>query len=898
VQTIRASISSWLTGGRAAEPAATPLVVEPVTTDPGLLLLMMSTGVVCVGERGRPDLPLGRAELLMLARLSAPGTTPVGDRVAAVARETGVSPDHLLQFLQEFEGRGLLRLGTPAAAPPPVSVGVSGGAIPNMMVLATPAAVGVRGGGFEFADHDEQYCVRLTPTELEAAMVLTRPTSLADAMTAQRERLGAGALDVTALEGLVRRLLATGLLRDLADDATGARGYDHAAESYRKEVAGKHAVAGAVTRAMDRLEAVEQARRAETGNARVKVFPVHCIPTMWRNPPLSLGLVLAYAQVHDGGRLLEYYDIRPDWLLDLERVDRYADEPGVYLFSNYVWSTASNLAISARVKEKNPLSITIHGGPDVPKYAGDVEKYFRANPHVDIAVRGEGELTAAEVLAALAGRIGRGPVDLSVLADVAGVSYRTPDGVVRTADRARLTDLDAIPSPYLTGLFDSYVEGWNEIAETHLQAVDGWGFLLPVVCMETNRGCPYACTFCDWGSATNSRIRQYSMERINAELEWCSKNRVDTIGLADANFGIFERDVEITTRVADLKRTQGWPRQFGTNYAKNSVKHLQKIVEVLAGADILSFGLLSLQSMDEDTLTTIKRSNIKLEKYEELAREFQRARLPLYVDLMLGLPGQTVGGFRSDLQECANREVHAKVFQTQLLVNSPMNDPAYRVQNGITAVPGELVRESASFSAVDYAYMLKLRNIFLAFEKLGVLRHVARHVRREIGLREVEFFERLWDAADADRARWPVLAFCLDTLPRYMIPPVSWRRLLDEVRRLCVEVLGVPDDTSLSTVFAVQHVLLPAPGRAFPVEIALAHDYVAWHAALLDAKHAGHLDDWNLHIAALRDFGPGRLSVSDPRHVCQTRMGKQVDINPWDTWDLDAPVCRAVMQGD
>jgi len=78
----------------------------------------------------------------------------------------------------------------------------------------------------------------------------------------------------------------------------------------------------------------------------------------------------------------------------------------------------------------------------------------------------------------------------------------------------------------------------------------------------------------------------------------------------------------------------------------------------------------------------------------------------------------------------------------------------------------------------------------------------------------------------------------------------------------------------------------------------LAHDYVAWHAALLDAKHAGHLDDWNLHIAALRDFGPGRLSVSDPRHVCQTRMGKQVDINPWDTWDLDAPVCRAVMQGD
>jgi hypothetical protein len=894
VQTIFGSLSAWLTRGRVGERAAP---APSLSLQPDPFILFTSTGDFLLGERGLPDLPLGLLELRVLAELSAPNGEPMLPRLSHIAREAGANVEQLQRFLEQLDERSLLRHeGVPPDAPPlPETPAAS---IPDRFVLVTPIALAVRSGGFELADHDDRYAARLSPGELEVARVLTSPTSFAEGLEAQRQRLGIWGLDAAAFERFLRRLLATGYLRPLtSDDPRVARGYDHDAEAARKEIAGKRAVTAAVDRAMDRLASAEDARRAQSGQRRVRVFPVHCIPTSWRNPPLSLGLLFAYVRVHNAGALLSHYDLRPDWLIDLERVDKYLDDPGVFLFSNYIWSTASNLPISARVKEKSPHSVTIHGGPDVPKYAGDVDAYFRANPHVDVAVHGEGELTAAEALAALAGSIGNGPVDLSVLADVPGLSYRSPSGVVRTADRARLTDLDLIPSPYLEGLFDSYVEGWHEIAETHLQAVDGWGFALPVVCMETNRGCPYACTFCDWGSATNSRIRQFSLDRIFAELQWCATNRVDTIGLADANFGIFERDVDITARVAELTKAHGWPRQFGTNYAKNSVKHLRKIVEHLASADILSFGLLSLQSMDENTLATVRRSNIKLERYEDLAREFQRARLPLYVDLMLGLPGQTVAGFRSDLQECANREVHAKIFQTQLLVNSPMNDPAYRAEHGITAKPGELVRESATFSDVEYAYMLKLRDIFLLLEKLSVLRHVARHVRRETGIREVEFFERLWDGADANRSQWPTLAFTLHGLPRFSVPPASWKRLLDEVQRFVVERLGVADDDALRAVIAVQHALLPAPGRRFPYAVELPHDYAAWHAAMLEAKHAGHLDDWPAHVPRLCEFGPGRLVVSDPRGVCHTGMGKHVQTNPWDTWDLDAPVCRAVMQG-
>jgi radical SAM superfamily enzyme YgiQ (UPF0313 family) len=196
--------------------------------------------------------------------------------------------------------------------------------------------------------------------------------------------------------------------------------------------------------------------------------------------------------------------------------------------------------------------------------------------------------------------------------------------------------------------------------------------------LESNRGCPYGCTFCDWGSATASKIRQFDLDRIFAELEWSALNRFEVIAFADANFGSFARDVDIAQRTADLKRTHGYPQQLGTNYAKNSVKHLKPIVEALVKGDIIAKGLLSLQSMDEDTLSVINRKNIKLEKYEALAAEFRANNLPLYIDLMMGLPGSTLKSFQGDLQQCIDREVFPKIHPTQLLVNSPMNEPSYR----------------------------------------------------------------------------------------------------------------------------------------------------------------------------------------------------------------------------
>ena len=238
----------------------------------------------------------------------------------------------------------------------------------------------------------------------------------------------------------------------------------------------------------------------------------------------------------------------------------------------------------------------------------------------------EGEATFAEILDALDAEL---PDARSTrCGDVcrAHLPERAGGRVVRTEERDRIADLDIIPSPYLLGLLDPF------------------GAAQAGAIIETNRGCPYGCTFCDWGSATLSRIRKFSLDRVFAEFEWVRATRstsprspTRTSASSSATSRSPRRSPTSSARTA----TRG---RVAVNYAKNTVKHLRKIIEIFADVEILTEGVVSLQSMDEPTLTIIRRTNIKLEKYNELSAEFRRARLPLAADIMMGLPGLDPGG--------------------------------------------------------------------------------------------------------------------------------------------------------------------------------------------------------------------------------------------------------------
>ena len=401
-----------------------------------------------------------------------------------------------------------------------------------------------------------------------------------------------------------------------------------------------------------------------------------------------------------------------------------------------------------------------------------------------------------------------------------------------------------------------------------------------------------------------SRIRKFDLDRVFAELEWAAQRGISGIGFADANFGILERDVAIAEKVASLKEQYGFPLHCGTNYAKNTVKHLNKIVSTWVDAGIVTQGMLSLQTMDTETLTTIRRSNIKVEKYDALADEFRRAQLPLFVDLMMGLPGQTVDSFRRDLQDTLEREVVAKIHPTTLLMNSPMNDPEYKklhrieVANPINLGLGNRIDQTvvatSTFTHDDYDQMKAIRRNFLLLENFGVLRHVARFVRQETGRREQDLYETVADLARTDPERWPAIEFTVQSGSNVMAPPVSWRQFIDEIHEMLVDELGLVDDDELATVLTDQHALLPAPDRTFPEPHHLPHDNASGHRARLGAK-AQVGPGSTTETPRLNTYGPAEFTVDDSHHVCKQGMGYEIEQGWLDTWDLESPVARATL---
>src|SRR5438067_2254832 len=93
---------------------------------------------------------------------------------------------------------------------------------------------------------------------------------------------------------------------------------------------------------------------------------------------------------------------------------------------------------------------------------------------------------------------------------------------ILVATLRKAPDLAAIGSPYCDGTFDALLAS-GELAP------------VGVAVFETNRGCPFACTFCDWGQAIESRVNELPIERVLADLRWGAARGLPYFYFIDAN---------------------------------------------------------------------------------------------------------------------------------------------------------------------------------------------------------------------------------------------------------------------------------------------------------------------------------------------------------------------------
>lgn len=392
--------------------------------------------------------------------------------------------------------------------------------------------------------------------------------------------------------------------------------------------------------------------------------------------PLSVGYLQAYFMKHSKNpEAFEFLDVIFYRKLTEDIVDQLK-EAEIVVFSVYVWNFNFSLEVARSLKKQNHDVTILFGGPHVPNHA---EKFLRNNLFVNIACRDEGETVFKDFLDNYHSKNWK---------KIPSISYLDNEVFIQNLPRQRIKDITTIPSPYLLGLYDKIM---RQYPHNHWMAL--W---------ETNRGCPFSCSFCDWGSLTKSRLYKFDMERIKKEIEWFARNKIEFIYCCDANFGILkERDLEIAKMIVEAKKKYGYPKSLTIHDTKNAGDNTYAIQKILHEAKLNRGVSIAFQSLDKTTLDNTDRPPRSLEIFKDLQKKFNRDGIETFTEILLGLPGETYNSFISGICYLIENGQHNCIRSGNICIlpNAPMADPEYIKKHGLLLVEAECTTQHTSIHA-------------------------------------------------------------------------------------------------------------------------------------------------------------------------------------------------------
>lgn len=598
--------------------------------------------------------------------------------------------------------------------------------------------------------------------------------------------------------------------------------------------------------------------------------------------PYVWAVLKTYYEEHSPTGAWRWLD--PVWMggLGEEVLARYGDEPIDLLgLSCYTWNWRIQCSIAAAVKEANPACLIVAGGPD-PDYKDPL--FFERYPYIDAIAIKDGEVTFTSVLDVLA----RGSRDMR---QIAGLYLPTADGPRLTSDPDVPRSFNRSPYVAQSEYLASLIEGSDESFDAVL---------------ETNRGCPYGCSFCDWGSNTNSKIRKFDLDRVQADLDWLGAHHIDRFMLVDANFGILPRDVEIADRLnATRERNDGFPRYVFWSAAKNHPDRVISIAERLAESGVCTSHALSIQHTDTEVLAATARANISPERQVAVVKALMESWVPIEVQLILGLPGDTPAKWRACLTDLMEWGIHEDylVMMYRLLPNAPAAEREYLDQwelgwvdrvthdlairdlsapRSLLAQHERIVMSTASFTATDWVQMATEAAFVKALHNTGMTQRLAVYLRLTHGVSYRQFYDlllhspdrppllrELWDQVVVHYTGFLADEWASDHMPVIGVPgfdralhPSYWLyvELCDQLDRFFVEISDslnttVPRTSALEELLAFQRELVITPG----------FDPSAGFNSVVD-------HDWVSYFAQARGRD-GIRALPEPRPLSPTRIG-------------------------
>jgi radical SAM superfamily enzyme YgiQ (UPF0313 family) len=353
------------------------------------------------------------------------------------------------------------------------------------------------------------------------------------------------------------------------------------------------------------------------------------------NVPLAAAYLKLFAEGQGLGRFY-HLDILPPLLAntlgDQALVAALAArEPWLVGFTCYLWNIERTLWVARELKQRRPDVRIVLGGPEI---TAD-NAWVLDSPDYDFAVIGEGEQTFAQLLLALladerpplpiaglfvpAAETAMGGVPRLLGASAAQPRYHPSR---QPARRSPLADLNVLSCPYRAGILDAADED--------------------MLLLETARGCRYRCRFCYYWKSYDA-VYHLSYENIRATLQHATTRRAREVFLLDPTLNQRKDFADLLRLLAECNPGHRFT-YFGELRGEGVTEETARLLREANFTEVE----VGLQSVEPDAMTLMDRHN-NLRAFERGVRAMMGQGIRVKVDLIVGLPGDTVASVRKGL---------------------------------------------------------------------------------------------------------------------------------------------------------------------------------------------------------------------------------------------------------
>jgi Radical SAM superfamily/B12 binding domain len=346
------------------------------------------------------------------------------------------------------------------------------------------------------------------------------------------------------------------------------------------------------------------------------------------NIPLAAGYLILYARLNGLEESFDF-EILPNNLVDVLSESGLVEQivarrPWIVGFTCYLWNIDRTLWIAAQLKQRCPGIQIVLGGPEI---TAD-NNWVMQSGLADYAIIGEGEQTFTELLKLKSTNSSSTMTTPIVPGLWCAENPQTP------LFRKPLADLNVVSSPYLHGILDA--------GDQHLML------------LETIRGCVFKCKFCYYPKSYDA-LYFVSEEKIVANLRHARQRGATEVVLLDPTLNQrkdFDGFLELLARENYDQQFEyfGELRAEGIKPATAQLLRKANFTEVEIG----------LQSIDPTAQTMMDRRN-NLKAFERGVEAMLEAGLQVKVDLIIGLPGDTVSSVRRGFDYLASSELFSTV---------------------------------------------------------------------------------------------------------------------------------------------------------------------------------------------------------------------------------------------